>query len=305
MKKLFFLTLTFYCCHAIFATTYPITPRPLRKLVMESDAAIVGRVISITDKVYEGKKKKNVYYRPYKVAKIVVVEVLKGDITNDTIQILFDPNMSCPFPAIYYEKTTPIAFLDVKNGNYTTHALSYGVKTLDSTGISIYKKRINEIQEIIKIPDSVLKKRETIEWLVKCAENEVTSWEGTYELNNYKEFTNDPDNDFKMNLTEDQKTRLKKACFSSNQISYFNFSLSDLIYDENKFEIDSYLLEKLKKLPKEDYYHADEYISRLKHKNYSEEMQKLLKRYYEIRLDFESTVERDKIITEFIKLVEK
>lgn len=305
MKKLFFIIIIF-SCNSIFATIYPITPRPLRKLVIESDAAIVGKVVSVYDKKYEGKKKKNIYYSSYKVAKILVVEVLQGKVKNDTLEILFEPNMICPSPAMYYEKTSVIAFLDNnKNGGYSTHALSYGSKTLDSVGISTYKKRISEIQKILKIQDSVSKRTETIEWLVKCAENEITSWEGVFELSNVKEFSNESENKFKSLLNDNQKARLKKAYMYSTQSNYYDFNLSDLIYDDNKLEIDSILLERLKKLPEEDYYYASDYILRLKHKNTSEEMENLLKKYYEVQFEDERIQERNKIIVEFMTLVEK
>lgn len=305
MKKLLFIIIIF-SCNSIFATIYPITPRPLRKLVIESDAAIVGKVVSVYDKKYEGKKKKRIYHPSYKVAKIVVIEVLQGKVTNDTIEILFEPNMICPSPAMYYEKTSVIAFLDKnKNGGYSTHALSYGSKTLDSIGISIYKKRISEIQKILKIQDSISKRTETIEWFVKCAENETTSWEGVFELSDVKEFSNEPDNKFKALLNDDQKARLKKAYLSSTQSAYYDFNLSDLIYDENKLEIDSILLERLRKLPEEDYYYASDYILRLKHKNTSQEMETLLKKYYEVQFENQKTEERNKIVVEFITMVEK
>lgn len=306
MKKLFFIIIIIFSCNSISATIYPITPRPLRKLVIESDAAIVGKVVSVYDKKHEGKKKKNIHYTSHKVAKIVVIEVLQGKVKNDTIEILFNPNMICPSPPMYYEKTSVIAFLDNnKSGGYSTHALSYGSKTLDSIGISTYKDRIIEIQKILKLQDSVSKRTETIEWLVKCAEKKTTSWEGVFELSDFKEFSNDPDNSFKNFLTESQKARLKNAFISSTQSSYYDFNLSDLIYDENKSEIDSILLEKLKKLPEEDYYYASDYILRLKHKNTTEEMEKLLTKYYEVQFENEKIQEKNKIIVEFIKLVEK
>lgn len=305
MRKLLFILLIF-SCNSIFATIYPITPRPLRKLVIESDVVIVGNVLSVYDKKYEGKKKKRTYYPSYKVAKILVIEVLQGKVTSDTLEIFFEPNMICPSPAMYYEKTSVIAFLDKnKNGGYSTHALSYGSKTLDSMGISIYKKRISEIQNIIKINDSISQRTETIEWFVKCAENEITSWEGVYELSGIKEFSHEPDNKFKVLLNDDQKARLKKAYISSTKSTYYDFNLSDLIYDDNKLEIDSILLERLKKLPEEDYYYASDYILRLKHRNTSQEMETLLIKYYEVQFENEKIEERNKYVVEFIKLVEK
>lgn len=98
---------------------------------------------------------------------------------------------------------------------------------------------------------------------------------------------------------------MKKAYISSIQTDYYDFNLSDLIYDDNKLEIDFILLERLKNLPEEDYYYASDYILRLKHKNTSEEMVKLLKKYYEVQFENEKIEERNKIVVEFIILVEK
>jgi len=305
MKNLIILIIFFSTCNNIFATSYPITPRPLRKLVIESDAAIMGKVISVTDKIYEGKKKKKIHYPQYKIAKIVVIDILQGKVKNDTIEILFQPNMTCPDSDRYYEKTYVIAFLDINNGKYSTHALSYGSKTLDSAGILIYKERINEIQKILKITDSISKRTETIEWLVKCAENKVTSWEGVFELRNFKEFSTSVSNDFYLDLSVEQKVRLKNAFLNSLQEPFYDFNLSDLIYEDNKSEIDNILLERLKQLSEEYYYYADEYIDRLKYKNSSEEMKILLKRYYEIRFEEKNPSERNKIIVRIISLIDK
>ncbi|MFD2907935.1 hypothetical protein ACFSX9_04230 [Flavobacterium ardleyense] len=303
MKKLLFTFFISIICSNVFAVNYPITPRPLRKLVSESEIIVIGNVISVVDKKHEGKKKKNIYYRQYKIAKIKILEVLQGKITNDTIEVLFEPNMSCPAPARYYENSSVVSFLDYKNGEYSTHALNYGSKTLESIGIETYKKRIIEIQDIFKINDSILKRKETIEWLVKCSENESTRWEGVYELVNHKEFSNDKENGYSTELNNNQKARLKKAYLESLDNEYFDFDLSDLLYSENKDEIDSILIDKLKKLPKENYYFASEFITRISNSKKSLELEKLLEKYYEIQYENNKTSERDKIVLEFILLV--
>lgn len=305
MKKLLFLTIIFFSCDSAFAFNYPISPRPLRKLVIESETAIVGNVINVYDRKYQGKKKSNRSYREYKIAKIVVKEVLQGEIKNDTIEVIFDPNLTCPYPANYYEKSAIIAFLNISGDYYETHAMSYGLKTLDSEGISIYKTLIKEIQEILKINDSIEKNIQTVDWLVKCAENQETRWEGVFELNFTKEFSNDQDNNFKSFLNDNQLKRLKKAYLSSLEEYHYDFELSDLIYKDNSEEIDAIILEKLKKLPEEDYYYASDYILRLKYKNTSIEMDKLLDKYYEVQFDNNNVLERNSLVKEFITLIDK
>jgi hypothetical protein len=75
-----------------------IEPRPLRKLVIESEYIIVGYVVKTTEKkILEGEWTN-------RIAKIAVLENLKGDIKKDTIEIEFNPNISCPYPDRYYDR---------------------------------------------------------------------------------------------------------------------------------------------------------------------------------------------------------
>jgi hypothetical protein len=56
-----------------------------------------------------------------------------------------------------------------------------GLKKLDNASLNVYKKRIKELDLIVKT-----KKNQTenlAEWFVKCAEEPATRWEGLYELN--------------------------------------------------------------------------------------------------------------------------
>ncbi|MXN91328.1 hypothetical protein GR160_08810 [Flavobacterium sp. Sd200] len=303
------LSLLCIICVDVHATSYPISPRPLRKLVIESDAIIVGNVIKVYKKETPKKRKKNISYTNYSYARIVISEVLQGNVYNDTIEIPFTPNMVCPAPARYYEKTTVLVFLDVTQKGYTTHALSYGAKTLDSVGIKIYKSRILEMQDILKISNSTSQKNETVEWLVKCSENPVTCWEGVFELSPGSDFmssySHDTDPTFGSYLNAAQKAKLKEAFLSSLDFNYHDFGLSDLVYKENQKEIDTVLLEKLKTLSPNKYWCAWDFMARLKHLNNSPEMENLLKIQKELEFKHNNEIERKKVIDEFVSLVEK
>lgn len=69
MKKstiiLFFLIVS----NNIIAFNYPITPRPSRKLVSESEIIIIGNVFKIEDKKYQGKKKRMWFIMTIKLQK--------------------------------------------------------------------------------------------------------------------------------------------------------------------------------------------------------------------------------------------
>ena len=310
MKIIFRISFLIFCFVSInaYSNPYPISPRPLRKLVLESDAIIIGNVIKIYKKTPE-KKKKNIKHPTDTYARIIVTEVLQGKVHSDTLDIPFEPNMVCPAPPQYYEKTTVIAFLETNNKQYRTHALSYGVKTLDSAGISIYKNRVHEIQNILKIADPTQQRQETIEWLVKCSENPVTRWEGVFELSPESDFmsaySQSADDNLGSYLSSQQKGRLKSALLSSTDFDYYDFALSDLIYKENQKEIDIILLDKLKKLSPEHYWYASDFMRRLKHLNNCSAIEDLLEKQELVELNYNNESEQKKIIDEFISIVER
>lgn len=302
MKITIIFLLTFFGLTSnIFA--YPISPRPLRQLVTESQYIIVGYVV----KTYDKKKDKDDWGT--KVARIAVLENLQGKINKDTIEIEFNPNMICPAPDRYFDSTFVISFIDKdkKSGKFYTHALNYGSKTLKKEEIEIYKKRISEIQQILKITNAEQQRTETVEWLVKCAENETTRWEGTFELSPESNFmsyySQDKKQDFKNVLNINQKERLKTALLNSTEM--VDFGLVDLVYIGNENQIDDFLFAKLKNLKEEDFWVADNFMNRLKHKNTSKEMDEILKEFDELQFEYEKKDELKKTIENFIKLIEK
>ena len=69
---------------------------------------------------------------------------------------------------------------DGKASGYEIDDESYGVKKLTEADLGVYKQRIAELARILRgaKPD----RREIVEWLVRCAENPATRFEGAYEL---------------------------------------------------------------------------------------------------------------------------
>jgi hypothetical protein len=185
MKQLLCLVLGTFMLTAAYA--YPITPRPLRKLVIESDLIIWGKVIKTGDI----KRSDENHFRESDYALIAITEMLQGKLTKDTIRVLFSSGMICPAPGEFYEGEQVLTFLDRKKDSkdYLVHALSYGVKHLSSREqYLIYKDRIKEMQTILQKQDDKLCNEMVVEWLIKCAENEVTRWEGMYELSPHSDF---------------------------------------------------------------------------------------------------------------------
>lgn len=298
----------FFWFYGANATTYPISPRPLRMLVSESKHIIVGHVIKV-EKVTRKINRKLSSTETF--AFIVINERWQGSIKEDTIRIQFEPNMICPAPAMYFENTDVVAFLNGENGKYSTHALSYGSKTLDKDGIAIYKERIQEIQLISKIDNPIEQLKETIEWLVKCAENHYTQWEGTFELSPESDlmsfYSDSKIPDFELLLSSSQKERLKIALIKSADHSNLDLGLIDLVYKGNEDEIDVLMIKSLKAIVDDEYnWTAQDYMERLVHLNNSDETIKLIKDFENVMMDPE--YDKDKkakgIILKFISLIE-
>jgi len=244
----------------------PIPSRPLRQLVMESEHIIVGYVVKTFDKdKKQGLDEFGYPSRPSdKIAQISISEQLQGKIEPKMIEVIFNPHVICPEPTEYFDSTYVIAFLDKKVGLYETHALNYGVKTLTEAEIKVYKKRILEIQTILKNTNKTQQFTETVEWLVKCAENETTCWEGVYELHWWSGFMYpylENEGDYDKVLSTSQKQRLKKALFKSKkelvvkkEINQGLAILMDVVYllHQKDKKVKAFFIKKLKSIDYQD-----------------------------------------------------
>lgn len=268
MKK-FTLFISLIICYQLIQA-YPITPRPLRKLVIESDCIIQAYVIELgSEKVITKKKRKTSDYESTNhYALLLVREVWQGKVLSDTLKIYYEANMICPAPPRFEEHTEIIAFLDQNEEGFSVHALSYGIKTFfQKDGMAVYKKRIQEMQNILKTVNTQEKQTEIIEWLVTCAESEHTRWEGVYELSPQSDFMSYYDRDDEaakgIYITAEQRKRLFAALTASTAMGYHDIGLVDLC----KGVDDDKLLELLKtclvKMDAEDLWTAAYYMYRI------------------------------------------
>lgn len=160
---------------------YPIPPVPLRRLVAEAEFIVKAQVRKAEDRekaAVEGETP----YCPMFVA-LDIEQILKGRLGLGTIVVPNELGMICPAPARYEVGTRVLAFLyRTERGDFRTHALSYGAKTLDPAGLAVYLKRIEEQFAIERIPEGPGRLAAQVEWLVTCAEHSATRWEGAYEF---------------------------------------------------------------------------------------------------------------------------
>jgi hypothetical protein len=281
---------------------YPITPRPLRKLILESEVIVWADVLRIEEVNDENQwtSAKAILY---------VNEKLQSHTRQDTIAVFFSPNMICPAPAHYEVGTSVLAFLRrlENKGEYVTHALSYGAKTLDVSEYQIYKQRILEMHEIMKITDGEEKVTQTIDWLLTCALNPATRWEGIYELSPQSDFMSYYDEDLdilvpKAPLTKQQKALIRKTLFSIDTLGYTDLGMIDLLATEKDVALANFLVEQIAlKSPSTVWYRYELFI-RIKVLTEREGFDQFISAYSELDFADDAFNEKaDRITDEFVE----
>jgi len=288
---------------AVRSAAYPIDPRPLRKLIMESEYIVIGHV----KEVFDRRGKRNSFGSA--VARIEVREVLKGSIKSTIIDVPYEPGMICPAPPQYKAGSEVVVFLDKgEKGMFDTHALSYGAREVTIPDIAVYRDRIREMQQILTISDTDQQFLKTTEWLVKCAEHEATRWDGVYELSPESDFMSyyaqSEKLPFKYMLAAEQKQRLKNALLATTQVGYSDFGLVDLVYLGNEEAVSRFLLDGLKKLPAQHLWYAGEYMKRLNYTRNSQQLDTLISSFEEKQFEQDKQDELKTIVQEFIALVD-
>ncbi|HET6165167.1 MAG TPA: hypothetical protein VFG37_15965 [Planctomycetota bacterium] len=224
------------------STLYPIEPRPLRRLVSESQFIVTAKVTSP-----DAKAIRNDQFATDVVLEID--EVLKGKLDTKRIPQTNNLGMICPAPARYDVDTRVLAFLDwEKEYGFTTHALSYGAKALDDAAMKTYLERVKEELAILVMTDATAQRKAQVEWLVKCCEDPATRWEGAFDLaprgdpitgmfdGNFLDGraagSTTPeckfDEGFARELSDPQRQRLRDAWYASKRFDHGEMCLDEL-----------------------------------------------------------------------------
>jgi len=151
-------------------------PMPLRQLYNQSDRIVVARwgASRVIETVDESLRLMTALH---------VSSTVKG--SNDELVVFVERWVWTS--ASLAENTSAkgdkvLAFLTSgEDGVYSVVDLRYGLKELSDSQLTTYLERISELAQIMEggKPDSA----DLVEWLVRCAEEPATRWEGAYELN--------------------------------------------------------------------------------------------------------------------------
>lgn len=306
MKRLFTILIMTLTVQTVLA--YPITPQTLRKLIERSQYIVIATVDNPekSERYYDEKAKDTLELFSFGgdgLADLYIKEILKGRPSNSNhIQVTYEVGMICPAPACYPDKKVVIAFLakDDTSKTYYTVGLSYGSKIMDTEAeLNSFKTRIVEYLEILKIRNKHKRKRATVEWLTKCAEDKSTRWEGAYELSrqgffmSYYDRSKDPQ--FYKELTKLQLHRLDSAFFATDTIAYSELCLANLISKSNYPKLKGHLLKSLKF---SDYYIANDIMQKIIEISPNAELQLILEEVDKLGYDDKEREAKQKVLIE-------
>ncbi|MBI3271507.1 MAG: hypothetical protein HYZ53_21130 [Planctomycetes bacterium] len=156
-------------------------PIPLRQLVAASDLIVVAEVRAV-ERLKSDEPSADWFSH---AALLVVRGCLKGSAAEGSeLRIPFERTSVCPPPPDFNKGTRGIAFLFREPGGAWYWAGGrFAWKTMDNERrLQVYSKRIREACDIAGISDPVERRKKTVDWLIDCAEEPATRWEGAYEL---------------------------------------------------------------------------------------------------------------------------
>lgn len=290
----------------------PIQPLTLRRLIELSDYVVVARIDNPDTSKFHynpeiGDSVKRYLFGGDGLADLYISEVVIGScIIPHHIQVSYQAGVMCPSPPHYPDKEIVLAFLRKEDTSttYQTVGLSYGTEIINSENeLIIYKQRIAEYLDIQKIVDENVKQKETLEWVVKCAESIYTRFSGVYELMKDREYwINSADSiesiEYRKLLTTAQKERLANIFFSREYLGYSELAMMEFISDSNDKRKKEHLV---KSLLCSDYYNQEQIMNKIVELSPNESLQELITRIDKIDYDDEYMYEKRNILIDRFK----
>jgi hypothetical protein len=307
MKKIFLILLLFTTIAK--AISFPIPAQTLKSLIANSPYVVIGHVIKIEN------IKHPVNSDTLTRAKINILKTFKGNFTSQVIYIYFEPNLICPSPDNYELNTNVLCFIDNNFdktvGGFFAPSLSYASKKISSElEEKLYEKRINEFSKIKEINDQIRQDYEMTEWLVKCAENSLTRFDGTSDL--LKKFDYDKNTkvvDYQKLLSKSQKERLFNCFLNSSQPEIQDFNLLPLIDGVDDEKLLSHLKNLSHTIKAPNWLDGNLYIywiGKYSNNDYSEISNKLTENLGSMKYNsLENKIQMEQVYTDFLKLIDE
>ena len=155
-------------------------PQPLRTLYMKSNRIVVARA---GESAIVQVNVENDYSTTLVCTILHVSSTIKGEGEEPIVYVYHwkwgdDEDIS----GVFKEGDNLLLFLDRRpdGHGYQVDDERYGVKKLSDKALKVYLQRMDELASLLRQekPDTA----QIVEWLVRCAEDEATRWEGVLEL---------------------------------------------------------------------------------------------------------------------------
>lgn len=257
-----------------------ILPKPLRVLYNESDLIVVAQIgeSKTVEREGEARRLKTILH---------VSAILKGKGKGPTVDLYHWTygNLKGPLVAgeemlLFLKATRPEPGRKARGG-YEVADTQYGIKKVTGKELRTYVDRIEELSQLNR--DNGPVDAAIVEWLVRCAEDPATRWEGAYELvtsidrdasqrvdeDTQAESTTstsaesarteeepdpqeaDEEPDFSALLTAEQKTRLMTALFQTEEVQDRDLQLMELAHRWKDPRLTPFLIKQLHRLEAE------------------------------------------------------
>lgn len=276
----------------------------MRKLVIESEYIVWAYVSEVGS--IKLKKHEDPWNSDY--ATIIVNEILKGSLKSDTLKVYFTDGMICPAPGTFFQGEEVLAFLDKrkKMDGFEVHALSYGVRHgLTKQDLATFRDRIQEIQEMLQTGENECNEC-VVGWLVKCALEKCTRWDGVYELSPQSDFMSYYDRDTVVQrgvfLNPMQKTKLFDALLAVDTLDYSDIALADIVMGINDSLLLDFLKSRLTRVDEKFFWPAVDIMQRIVYLTGNDELRDLTKKFETAYYDYSSNgaEEKRKIFLNFV-----
>ena len=190
-----------------------------------------------------------------RIVKVKIVDLLKGNIRNDTIDINIGNPVLIKWADEYFAPNNKIIilfrFMEFRKDSYyasSPKACLIGTKNM--------KKRITEILKIHDIRNIKRKAKKVVDWSIRCLEEEETMYQGALALHKkgpfYKYYPKSKRyKKLNFKLRDDQTEYLKNYFLNREQLEYWDFYILDILKLKENKEVLAKLISQLKLIDKE------------------------------------------------------
>ncbi len=198
---------------------------------------------------------------------LAVEEVLLGK-SVASVTAAYWADLVCPSPPEFPAGERVLAFLaHHEEWGWYPIALSDGTKLLEPATLDVYRARIRELAALMEArPKRWHATPEFVEWLVRCAEDPGSRWEGARALDPERYFFGDEPEwarSFGERLDAEQRSRLAAVLFAAPDFGRGEASLLRALVAEPGHAFRDQALAELPSLPLERRYFASQLIQEL------------------------------------------